>query len=230
MEEVKRFVGIDVAKAALDVFMGSAGAAFSVANDEAGIRQLLRQLKPADFVILEATGGLEVPVASGLATAGIAAAAGAPRLGQRLLPLVKGRELVALVVPDMEGTLLCAGVSGVTKTRIERATSRIKLTSSRMLVSPPQTASDESHTGGRACTDVHIFFTSVEGKSIRLWPAHSTIQTPQYCQSRLVGDCYSAALLKGFARAADRAGESSFPYDNAGSIAYFRQCSRYSPS
>ena len=43
MEEVKRFVGIDVAKVALDVFIGSAGAAFSVANDEVGIRELLRQ-------------------------------------------------------------------------------------------------------------------------------------------------------------------------------------------
>ena len=57
MDAVKRFVGIDVAKAALDVFIGSAGAAFSVANDEVGIRELLRQLAPADFVILEATGG-----------------------------------------------------------------------------------------------------------------------------------------------------------------------------
>jgi transposase len=44
MDEVKRFVGIDVAKAALDVFIGSAGVAFSVTNDEAGIRELLRQL------------------------------------------------------------------------------------------------------------------------------------------------------------------------------------------
>jgi hypothetical protein len=29
MEEVKRFVGIDVAKVTLDVFIGSAGGAFS---------------------------------------------------------------------------------------------------------------------------------------------------------------------------------------------------------
>jgi transposase len=79
MDEVKRFVGIDVAKAALDVFMGSAGAAFSVANDEVGIRELLRQLAPADFVILEATGGLEMPVASALAAAGIAVAIVNPR-------------------------------------------------------------------------------------------------------------------------------------------------------
>ena len=44
MGEMKRFVGIDVAKAALEVFIGSAGAAFSVANDEVGIRELLRRL------------------------------------------------------------------------------------------------------------------------------------------------------------------------------------------
>lgn len=79
MEEVKRFVGIDVAKAALDLCIGSSGGAFSVANDEVGIRDLLRRLGPADFVILEATGGLETPVASALATAGIAVAIVNPR-------------------------------------------------------------------------------------------------------------------------------------------------------
>src|SRR6202035_5795760 len=79
MDELRRFVGIDVAKAALDVFRGSAGTAFSVANDEVGIRELLRQLGPADFVILEATGGLETSVASALATGGIAVAIVNPR-------------------------------------------------------------------------------------------------------------------------------------------------------
>ena len=79
MDEVRLFVGIDVAKAALAVFMGSAGMAFSVANDEVGIRDLVRQLVPTDFVILEATGGLETPVASALAAAGIAVAIVNPR-------------------------------------------------------------------------------------------------------------------------------------------------------
>ena len=79
MEEVKRFVGIDVAKVALEVFIGSAGGAFSVANDEVGIQELLRQMKPADFVIVEATGGLETPVASALAAAGIPVAIVNPR-------------------------------------------------------------------------------------------------------------------------------------------------------
>src|SRR6266567_8892253 len=79
MDEARRYVGIDVAKAALDVFIGSAAAAFSVANDEVGIRELLRQLKRADFVILEATGGFEMPVASALASAIISVAIVNPR-------------------------------------------------------------------------------------------------------------------------------------------------------
>jgi transposase len=79
MDEMRRFVGIDVAKAALDVFIGSAGTAFTVVNNALGIRDLVRQLVPTDFVILEATGGLETPVASALAAAGIAAAIVNPR-------------------------------------------------------------------------------------------------------------------------------------------------------
>jgi transposase len=79
MDEVKRFVGIEVAKAALDVFVGSAGIAFTVADNEVGIRDLISQLVPTDFVILEATGGLETPVASALAAAGIAVAIVNPR-------------------------------------------------------------------------------------------------------------------------------------------------------
>lgn len=79
MEEVRRFVGVDVAKARLDVFIQPSGESFSVANDERGISELLRRLEPTDFVIIEATGGLEVPVASALATAGIAVAVVNPR-------------------------------------------------------------------------------------------------------------------------------------------------------
>jgi transposase len=79
MDEARRYVGIDVAQATLDVFIRPTGAAFAATNDELGIRQLCTQLEPADFVILEATGGLEVPVASALATAGIAVAIVNPR-------------------------------------------------------------------------------------------------------------------------------------------------------
>jgi hypothetical protein len=37
MEEGRRFVGVDVAKARLDVFIQPSGESFSVANDERGI-------------------------------------------------------------------------------------------------------------------------------------------------------------------------------------------------
>ena len=79
MDEVKRYVGIDVAKAQLDVFIRPTGERLSVANDELGIRRLLGQLVPSDFVILEATGGLEVPVAGALAVGGAAVAVVNPR-------------------------------------------------------------------------------------------------------------------------------------------------------
>src|SRR5271167_4010598 len=79
MGDQKRFVGIDVAKAQLEVFIRPDGKTFSVANDGVGIGELLRQLKPADFVILEATGGLEMPVASALAAAGFAVVIVNPR-------------------------------------------------------------------------------------------------------------------------------------------------------
>ena len=54
MDEVKPFIGIDVAKMQLEVFIWPGGET-SVANHEVGILRLLRQLKPADF---EAAGGL----------------------------------------------------------------------------------------------------------------------------------------------------------------------------
>jgi transposase len=74
MDEVKRYVGIDVAKAQLDVFIRPSGERLSVAKDEVGVRRLLEQLGPSDFVILEATGGLEIPVAGALAIGGTAVA------------------------------------------------------------------------------------------------------------------------------------------------------------
>src|SRR5271163_687451 len=79
MADAKRFIGIDVAKAQLDVALGPNGERFSVTNDERGISALLKRLQPADLVIIEATGGLEVPVAGALATAGIGVAVVNPR-------------------------------------------------------------------------------------------------------------------------------------------------------
>src|SRR5438046_9412691 len=67
------YVGIDVSKDSLDVHVRPTSVAFRVANDEAGIAALLarlRELHPAALV-LEATGGYEVPAVAALASAGL---------------------------------------------------------------------------------------------------------------------------------------------------------------
>lgn len=73
------FVGIDVAKAKLDVARSDTGGAVQTfTNDPAGIAELVRQLLalrgPVRLVLLEATGGLERPVVAALLDAGLPAA------------------------------------------------------------------------------------------------------------------------------------------------------------
>jgi transposase len=67
------WVGIDVAKEQLDVALGAEGGTLSVPNDDAGIRALLAELRQhtCALVVLEATGGFEVPAVSALAAAGL---------------------------------------------------------------------------------------------------------------------------------------------------------------
>ncbi len=81
MSPEKVRVGIDVAKDRLDVSVRPAGAAFAVANDEAGIERLVARLveEGVTLVVLEATGGFERPVAAALAAAGVPVAVVNPR-------------------------------------------------------------------------------------------------------------------------------------------------------
>ncbi len=81
MAEARVFVGIDVAKAELVVALRPEGTQWTVPQTEAGWTALalkLQALAPA-LVLLEATGGLEVPVAGTLATAGLPVAVVNPR-------------------------------------------------------------------------------------------------------------------------------------------------------
>ena len=67
------FVGIDVSKDRLDIHVRPSGQVFAVARDGVGLEQLvddLRTLAPA-LIVLEATGGFEITVAAGLASAGL---------------------------------------------------------------------------------------------------------------------------------------------------------------
>jgi transposase len=80
-EIMSEFVGIDVSKAQLDVYGHTSKSVLSVANDEAGVRQLVERLTPLEpeLVVLEATGGYERLCAASLARAGFAVAVVNPR-------------------------------------------------------------------------------------------------------------------------------------------------------
>jgi len=68
MAKSERFIGIDVSKATLDVHVLPEGQDFVFANDIDGIKAICRKLcklRP-HLIVLEATGGLQIPVASAL--------------------------------------------------------------------------------------------------------------------------------------------------------------------
>ena len=73
MEQQGMYLGIDVAKAQVDVAVRPGGDRREVSNDPAGIAALvaqMQQLNPAALV-LEATGGLELPLVAALAAASL---------------------------------------------------------------------------------------------------------------------------------------------------------------
>jgi transposase len=75
------FVGIDVSKDRLEVYVRPTGERLTVASDEAGITQLLGRLQvlQPSVIVLEATGGYEARVAAALAHAGLPVAVVNPR-------------------------------------------------------------------------------------------------------------------------------------------------------
>jgi transposase len=80
------FVGIDVAKATLDVVVRPTGEYFQVPNSPEGHRQLVDRLKviPVAAIVLEATGGYERPAAAALLDANLPAAVVNPRQARHL--------------------------------------------------------------------------------------------------------------------------------------------------
>jgi transposase len=73
LESEGPYVGIDVSKDQLDIAVRPTGETWSMANDAPGITEVvqrLAQLHPK-LVVLEATGGFQMPVAGALASAGL---------------------------------------------------------------------------------------------------------------------------------------------------------------
>src|SRR6266850_4279610 len=67
------FVGIDVAKAQLDIALRPSGERWAVSNDARGVATLVDRVQPLHppRMVLEATGGLERAATSALAAAGL---------------------------------------------------------------------------------------------------------------------------------------------------------------
>jgi transposase len=78
---VEKFAGIDVSKSTLDVCIEPLGQTLHVAYDEAGMRQIANRLKEVGptLIVIEATGGLEVRIATELASVGLPVAVINPR-------------------------------------------------------------------------------------------------------------------------------------------------------
>ena len=70
MDQEGIYVGIDVAKAQVDVAVRPTDDSWEVSYDDAGVRQLVSRLKALEpvMVLLEASGGLELPLVAALAT------------------------------------------------------------------------------------------------------------------------------------------------------------------
>ena len=81
MTEEFTYVGIDVAKDRVDVATRPAGQNWSVPYDEAGLETLVTRLQVLEptAVILEATGGLELPLVAAVAAAALPVAVVNPR-------------------------------------------------------------------------------------------------------------------------------------------------------
>ena len=81
MNQPHYWIGIDVAKAHLDVHVRPTAERFQIPNTTEGIAQLVQRLEPLQprLVVLEATGGLELPAAVGLNSAKLPVAIVNPR-------------------------------------------------------------------------------------------------------------------------------------------------------
>lgn len=78
---VEKFVGIDVSKGTLDIGIEPTGEALRVVYDDKGIAQVVKRLVAVGptLIVMEATGGLEVRLASELAAKGLPLAVINPR-------------------------------------------------------------------------------------------------------------------------------------------------------
>ena len=86
MEQKQTYVGIDVSKAQVDVAVRPTGQRWVVSYDETGLGELVSQMEDLgpSLVLLEASGGLELPLVAALAAAALPVVVVNPPSGSRL--------------------------------------------------------------------------------------------------------------------------------------------------
>jgi transposase len=94
-QQPSQWVGIDVSKGTLDVYLRPSGEGFQVANQASGIAALVNRLQAFEIeqVIVESTGGLELDVAHALQDADLAISIINPRQGRDFAKASGGSEL-----------------------------------------------------------------------------------------------------------------------------------------
>lgn len=112
ISDTRLTVGIDVAKATVEVAISGRQKTLALSNDEAGYAALLAELSSLNvgLVLLEATGGFELACATALQLAGLAVAVVNPRqardFARAMGYLAKTDRIDAAVLADMARTLL----------------------------------------------------------------------------------------------------------------------------
>ena len=99
MTHTSWFVGIDVSKAQLDIALRPEGQ-FAVPNDETGRAHVIERLRalPIVLIVLEATGGLELPLIGALVAAGLPVVVANPR---QVRDFAKATGTLARPIPSM---------------------------------------------------------------------------------------------------------------------------------
>jgi transposase len=108
MSEPPVFVGIDVSKAQLDVALRPTDDCWHVSHDALGIAGLVARLRTVQptLVVLEATGGLEVPVTGALAEAGLPVVVVNPRHARGLAPVAEAGRPTPRPLPEAQAQAL----------------------------------------------------------------------------------------------------------------------------
>ena len=146
---MKRYIGIDVSKARLDVAVHESAQCFSCDNTEAGVEALIKQKKELgpELIVMEATGGYERLCAALLAAAGLALSEVNPR---QVRDFAKSKGILAKT-DRLCGERVCYLVPCALRGCLPRAASSQSLVTTRQRTAPWERKNESpANSGARA--------------------------------------------------------------------------------